>query len=278
MDAAFHAALQQTRQHFRHLGLTVPPAMDKELAEVDKVIDRSRGIEYDPTKLTQLVWDALEAGRNPVTDKAVAAQLSADLLSKQDLGPRLHSHADALRAEVFRRHAAAILSEMGSVVTDADQVLAAAHAAIPNLDVVDTNSIHVVPAKHATTWALAREATTRLERVQQVWERVTMACRLVPPATGDPNAGALILADLDANELDSLGPVRNSSVGAGWLVALVQSGHRLDYAADPDEYRERRSIVEQQRAEQARERAATEDRRLGRPAAVRVNGAQMSTI
>ncbi|MFE1592104.1 hypothetical protein [Nocardia sp. NPDC058705] len=255
----FSLALQQTRQHFRHLGLTVPSALDKEMAEADKILERMSSQRYDAGALAGLVWDALVAGRDPVADKNVAAQLNRDLLWKQNLGPQLQGRAEQMRGDVFRRHGPAILAAMFDVVTAADKTLATAYAKIPSLNVVDPSTVTQVPAASATTWALAREATAHLDRVLQVWLQVVTACRLAPPPAGDGRSGsntALIFADLDAQELDALTPVTNTGgLGSPWTVALAHSGHRLDYAADPAVFIERTRNVERQRAEAVRERA-----------------------
>src|SRR5690606_36431533 len=94
-------------------------------------------------------------------------------------------------------------------------------------------------------WAEARDAIDHLNRVTQVWRLVVSACRL---ATLSGPYTPLILADLDADELDAL-PRTDA-------MAPVHAGHPLALA-DVETYRARCQRVEQQRAERrAREASA----------------------
>ncbi|MFC8531388.1 hypothetical protein [Nocardia sp. NPDC057227] len=245
-------ALQQTRQHFRYFELEVPAQLEADLADVDKVAARM-GHTYEPGKLLDRVWDALAADRDPVTDKAVAAQLHADLLWKQNLGPALDGRISREKAAAITKHAPAILKAMAPVVTAADKAIAAAHAVIPGLNISSTNAMTTVPAVHATAWAQARETAIKLTRAHQVWELVARTARLVKPTSFNaPGLPGLVFAELSPDELDALAEVSAAATGSSgadpWAVALVQAGHRLNYAADPAEYNDRAQAIADYRA------------------------------
>ncbi|WP_213572473.1 hypothetical protein [Rhodococcus sp. USK13] len=240
-------ALQQTRQHFRRLDLTLPPALLKELDEVDAVLSKRTTAGISSDTLVTSAWNALAAGRDLVADKAVTGALMAGMLAQQNLGFRLGEYADRLRAEAFTRHAEDVLNEMAGIVTSADETLAAAHAVITDLDLTSPSAVTAIAPKYASVWAHAREAAIRLDSVGQVWVYVVAACRLAP-IPHDQRGRSLIFLDVDLDELDALPLVPHSP--ASWTTAVAHSGHRLDYAM-PQEVTERCRRIEQQRAELA---------------------------
>lgn len=267
MDAQI--ALQQTRQHFRHLGLTVPPAIEKELDKIGAILDRIKSATYEPDALTPAAWDALAAGRDVLTDERVTAALMAGVLEQRNLGGRLRAHADGLRAAVVTRHADELLAAMSDTVVAAGADLAEAHEKIRGLDITNPGTVTTLPTDHASVWARARKAAENLDRVGQVWTYIVQGCRLAPVQPTDRQR-ALIVAEFDAAELDAL-PI---GTGAPWSTAVAHSGQPLAYAATPAEFMERLKRVEQQRAEQRQEGERGE---AGGPVLARIRAGGVTT-
>lgn len=249
MDA--NTALQQTRQHFRHLNLELPAALRKELDDIDAVLTKSAPVIAGKDTLVTATWDAIAAGKDILADKTITTELMAGLLAQQNLGSRLRQHADALRAQALTRHADKILDSMAQVVDAADDAFTAAHTAISNLDITEETSVTNINPLHASTWALAREAARRLDSVGQVWICITQACGLAP-IPRDMRERTLIFLNLDLDDFDALSI--NHHTPSAWTAAIAHSGRHLDYAT-PIDFIERRQAINEERAERAAELA-----------------------
>jgi len=229
-------AITQTMQHYRVLGLELPEALTLALARAEEMKRRTIP-PYDAAALCAAVDAALDAGQDPAADETVRTQLARKALQEAHVGQMLERLARERRGAALRDCAEQIIADLSGVTDRAHAVLVRARQEIPRLNVTDPTTITSLRPGQVTLWAEARDAIDHLTRVTQVWHLVVSACRL---ATLSGPHTPLILADLDADELDAL-----PSTDA---MAPVHAGHPLALA-DVETYRARCRRVEQQRAE-----------------------------
>lgn len=217
--ALAQVALGQLRQHFRHLGLDLPAALAADLATIEAPVDTS-GLHFEPIELVEAVTAALDAGKDPATDKAVRTLLARQQLARLNLNDRRHVDADRRRATALQRHTDSIIDALVPVVADAGRTLAGFADRFPDLDPTAPGAVAQSRADDLAAWGRAREAVDRTGRAFDVWQLVYRAGHFTP-GTDEP---ALVLADLSAAQLDAI---------RGWQPAphrVVQHGHRLDLA------------------------------------------------
>lgn len=215
-----NAAFRIVRDTLDKLEVEMPTVVVEELQRFD--FRSSVTYAFDPKECADAVVDALLAERNPLTDKKVLGHLLTRQMS--ELAPMLKVRIEERRADLLASHAETILSALVPVVTDADAVLEKARTEIPNLDLEDRDFVNRLPAEHMTTWGQAREAIGRLTHVVKLWQTLAGACGLAYLSQGNR---PLILADLTAAELDSLGPDAKA-------ITPALKGHRLSLAMPAD--------------------------------------------
>lgn len=239
------AAISQTRQHYRVLGLELPEALTQALARAEEMKKRTIP-PYDAAALCEAVDAALDAGKDPAADETVRTQLARKGIKESHVWQMLERLALERRGAALRDSAEQIIADLSGVVDRAHAVLVRARQEIPGLDVTDPTTISSLRPGQMALWGEARDAVDHLNRVTQVWHLVVSACRL---ATLSGPHNPLILADLDADELAALPRATDA-------MAPVHAGHPL-VLADVETYRARCKRVEQQRAERrAREAGA----------------------
>ncbi|MFC6017576.1 hypothetical protein ACFP2T_15340 [Plantactinospora solaniradicis] len=234
------SALSLLRQHFRNLGLDLPAEMTAALDELSAASDHVT-LHANPRALGAAILDALTDGTDPATDPAVLAELARRQLT--GLSVLIADAIEERRAAILHTYAADILNALTPVVAAADTALTDAREKIGDrFDLADTTIEQLRPTE-MTLWGTAREHAHRAQLAAQCWQTVVLATGLVDlPTYKHP----LILADLDADQLDALGnrPAANTPIAAG---------HRLDLAT-PDTFRQRCQRIDKERTERAAKR------------------------
>ena len=241
MSSATRSALMIIRQHFPHLGLELPDGLTADLAEIDRVFADRDALNGSRRALTEAVADAMSAGKDPATDKAVIVELAREQMRLMNLGNDLSALAEDRRADALRGHADAILELLSEVIDRADETLAEARERIPGLDLNDDDAVRNMAPEQMALWGRAREALAHVERVVQVYGMLVGAVGLgVLP----PHRRPLVIAELSLSELNALGHQPNA-------IAAVHAGHRLSLAT-PETFAERLARVEDDRAHDAK--------------------------
>jgi hypothetical protein len=240
MSSATRSALMIIRQHFPHLGLELPRGLTADLAEIDRVFANRDVLEGSRRPLAEAVANAMSAGKDPATDKAVIAHLAREQMRLMNLGNDLSALAEDRRGDALRSHADAILTLLSSVIDRADQTLEEARERIPGLDLNDDDQVRNMTPDQMALWGRAREALAHVERVAQVWAMLVSACGL---GTLPPHRRPLMIAELSLAELNALGHQPNAT-------AAVHAGHRLSLAT-PETFAERLARLEDDRAHDA---------------------------
>lgn len=241
MSSATRSTLIIIRQHFPHLGLALPDGLITELAEIDRVFADQDALNGNRRSLAEAVADAMSAGKDPATDKAVIVHLAREQMRLMNLGNDLSALAEDRRADALRSHADAILELLSGVIDRADETLADARDRIPGLDLNDDDRVRTMAPDQMALWGRAREALAHVERVVQVYGMLLGACGLgVLPTHRRP----LVIAELSLSELNALGHQPHA-------VAAVHAGHRLSLA-NPDTFAERLDRLEDDRSHDAK--------------------------
>lgn len=248
-DVMVSSAIQQTPQQYRHLGLKLPDGMADDLAQLDAPQDQPPA-GADPAALRDAVAAARDAGKDPATDPAVLTELARHQLASLNLGQLPVGQAGwrQRRADVLRKHTPAILADLARVVEQADAALTKARKAGVNpVDTLPPGMPGQVPL-----WKQARDALTRLNRVEQLWGLLISSFHL---AKRPQDRRALVLADLT--------PEQFLDLNGRDVMAAAHAGHRLTLAT-PETYIQRCRRIDDHLAEQA---ARQERERTGRRAA-----------
>jgi hypothetical protein len=253
---AAHAAIQQTRQHYRHLRLDLPAKLVDTLAAIEARRERPY-LRADPRAILDAVSAALAAGKDPATDKAVQTALARQqLATTSGLGALLDEQDAADQAAALREAAPTILEDLSRVVDQAGAVLEQARAMVPNLDLATPAALHSSQGSLIAMWGQAKDAADRLQRAVQVWQQVVSACRL---ASLSGSRNPLILADLTPDELARL--------NGRDAMAPVHAGHPLKLAT-PETYKQRCQRIDDHAA--AVQAARAKEARTGRREAAAV--------
>lgn len=244
--------LQQIRQHFKHLDLSLPKKLAAELAEVEDM-----ALRFTPANaggVAEALHAAQVAGRDPATDEAVRTALTRMLLVHHSgaINAAQESVQEKARRSALVKHAPDLIETMRPVVEAAERDIAKAREvlATDNLRLDDQKMIGSLDSSRLAPWANAREALLRVERVQEVWTYIASATRL---AAVEPETKALIVVDID--DLQSVSRLDNGGFGDLYRKsdarAAVEAGLPMSLATFA-EYGERVAAVN------AREQANTE--------------------
>lgn len=240
MSSATRSTLMIIRQHAPHLGIELPDGLIADLAEIDRVFADQDALNGNRRSLAEAVADAMAAGKDPATDKAVIVHLAREQMRLMNLGNDLTALAEDRRADALRSHADAILELLSGVIDRADETLAEARDRIPGLDLNDDDRVRTMAPDQMAQWGRAREALAHVERVAQIWSMLVSACGL---GTLPPHRRPLVIAELSLSELNALGHQPNAA-------AAVHAGHRLSLAT-PDTFAERLDRLENDRSHNA---------------------------
>ena len=234
------------RSAVTNAGATWPAPLQAALDEADRLADHAPA--GTPEQVATAYAAAILAGRNPATDKATQAALAAWSLGQTVTGGRLLAIAARMRADALAEHAPGIIADLRAVVADADRTLVECRVTMPRLDVREPEQISSSTPAEAAAWATARAAAARVEQAAGAWSALAQAAGR---SAIDARRRALLIADLDWQELDALGHQPAT-------LAPLHAGHRLALATFA-EYDERVARVVAEPARLAAE--ATEDRR-----------------
>lgn len=261
MPITADTTLQQVRQHFKHLELTMPPKVDAALADIDNAT-----LKFDPANAEGVAEAALAAqadGRDPATDEAVRTAFTRMLLAHHSgtISAAQQGRQENARRGALVKHAPELVEVMRPVVEAADRDIAKAREVLGTnaLRLDDQKMIGSLDSTRLAPWAVAREALLRVESVQQVWAYIASATRL---AAVDPETRALIVADVD--ELQSVSRLDNTSFGDRYRLSdartVVEAGVPLSLASF-DQYNERVAAVRARAKSNAERRAEEQQKR-----------------
>lgn len=190
----------------------------------------------DDTALTAALVAAMEAGRDPLTDKAVTRELAAKQLAALEPSLMIQAHIDQQVAALLFRHADTIIDTWRPLIDEANEALTEYRAVCPGVDLSDTNTVSSLRVQQMTPWGRAREAVMTLDRIAQAW---TTMCTAAGLARIDVSARPLIFADLTLDQLDTLGDRPDPTAVSGLDVTLN--------LASPDEYQRRTTTLDSDR-------------------------------
>lgn len=236
-------ALSQLRTKYRLLGVKPPAALFADLDEITGRLDNIAALRHDPHDLADAVADAMAAGKDPATDKAVLEQLARRQLAESNLSRLLPRMRDDRQLEALIRHAPAILIDLAKIVTAADAVLDRARTRIPGLR-LDQDYLGALRPEVMSLWGEAREAAQKAQAALDVCAALLVATEQVQQIPHGMKP--LLIADLHRTALVELErpdrPVRADDI--------IEAGHRLSLA-DAATFDERRRRVERERQEAA---------------------------
>lgn len=236
-------------------GADWPAGLQAALDAADKVADSTP--TGTPAAVAEAYGAAVLAGKDPATDKATQHALTEHQLAQVATSGALAQVAARLRTEALTAHASGIVDQLRHVVGDADQVLIAARAVFPRLDVREPEQVRGATPSQAAAWAKGRDAAARVQQAVSAWTSLNMA---LGHAVADPRRRPLILADLTADEIDALGG--QVLGGKPDALAALHAGHQLDLATFGEYTRRVDAVVAERAAEPARlAREAVEKRR-----------------
>ncbi|WP_193607143.1 hypothetical protein [Nocardioides lijunqiniae] len=259
MPITTEIVLQQVRNCFRDLGLTVPKPVAAAFTDTDNFILKFDHAERGAAGVLKAALAAQADGRDPATDEAVRTALTRMLLVHHSgaITAAQESEQENARKAALVKHAPALIETMRAVVEAADRDIANAREVLgtDKLRLDDQKMIGALDSTRLAPWAVAREALLRVERVEEIWVFLASATRL---AAVSDNTKALIVTDAD-----DLTPISQRNRGFDVVHnvtsarSVVEAGLPLSLATF-EQYRDRVAAVrarEQSDAERARERA-----------------------
>lgn len=246
--AAWGTITQTARQLAAPLPQDLTDAHTQLVALQGKLPERPR----DTAALAAALVAAMEAGHDPLTDRAVTRELAARQLASLEPSLMIQAHIDQQVAALLFRHADTIIDTWRPLIDQANEALTEYRAVCPGIDLGDTDTVGSLLPRQMTPWGRAREAMMTLDRIAQAW---TTLCTATGLARIDVTARPLMFADLTLDQLDTLGDRPNPTAVTGLDVTLN--------LASPDEYQRRSAALEharQQRRQADDQAAARADR------------------
>jgi hypothetical protein len=249
------ATFQLVRQFYGQLDLGLPRKLTDDLAAIDRQLSgHGHTVSVDPRTLTSAVVTVLAAGKDPADDPDVQQLLIRAQLGQLNVGQHLDALAADRRLAALVEHPPALLDQLATVVDQAAQTLTDARALLPpRTDLTNPQGAAVLRAPDALhAWGRARQALDQLRTAVQVW--TSLANTAGHGHTTKSLTAPLILADLDADQLDRL--------GSRDALAPAYAGLPLDLATF-DSYVERIANIERERQRRATQQEAEGRRRAG---------------
>jgi hypothetical protein len=212
----------------------------------DKV--RALNVAHDVPGVTLA---ALEAGRDPYRDPAVAAEVVRAHLTRTHtaLADELTDRA----ASFLDDHVADVWAAFTPPFDTAADTLRTALDRLGDTPLDDTHRVLSLGGNAADVWATAQRAEATVRNIRNVWKLLGAACPTFPAE--DPKTRLLIIADIPADRWVADKP---GDLGA-W--DALRAGHSLSLAT-PDTYRQRVAAItelragRQQQAQHRQEQAA----------------------
>lgn len=260
MPITAHTTLQQVRQHFRHLGLSMPSKVEAAFTDIDNAT-----LKFDPANAGGVLDAALAAqadGRDLATDEDVRTALTQMLLVHHSgaITAAQEARQESARKAALVKHAPALIEAMRPVVEAAEHDIAKAREVLgtSTLRLDDQKMIGALDSTRLAPWAVAREALLRVEHVEEVWVFLASATRLAAVA---PETKALITTDADdLNPLARLDRSFADAYRATSARAVVEAGLPLSLATF-EQFAERVAAVGARELAEAEKRSKAQQER-----------------
>ncbi|WP_454778098.1 hypothetical protein [Georgenia muralis] len=231
------ATLSILREYSKRAGIALPDGLSADLERLD-VDPGSAHLELDRAALARDVTAAMEAGKDPAKVPAVQAHVTRWALAQLGIKAATAEARDRDRANTLERHTPALIAAWAPALRDAGEAIATIIREVPGVDLTNPASADRVPAPLLETWRAARDGIGTIGHIVTMWGVLT-------GAAGDKRYRPLVVAPLDADQLDALGFHPEP-----WRAATVA---RLELAT-PETYTARVERINQGRQAQAHAR------------------------
>lgn len=247
------ASRRLATEHTR-LGLPVPTELAEALAAAADLDQRADGLRPTREEAAAAVRAATAAGRDPATDKACQKIATRQALAALGAGTGMANAADDLRLTAVREHFDDLMAAWRSRFDPAAAAIARAHVECPQTPLTGDADVSRLRPAQLTAWHDGRQGLTTVANIASLWITVARAARLA--SVGSPWTRALIVAELDADTAEQVGPKAGPTelAAAGLPLAL----------ASPQQHAERVEALHQSQA--ARDLAAEQARQDTRSA------------
>jgi hypothetical protein len=240
------ALLANIRETAGRAGIDWPDDLQAALDEAD-TLQQTALATPDRQAVSRAVADAFRNGTDPTVDPAVLAALTAYQLAEIVPPGSLRRVADEARRQALQAHADDLHQRLHQAVAAADEVIARARTAVPDLDLTDPDQAPSLHPDAARSWVQARDAVLAVGQALKC--RALLATATDQHIEGGGRYGeVLAIADLHADQLDQIRTPRPT------FRDVIDQGHRLDLAT-PSEHRDRIARYADQRDQQETRRA-----------------------
>lgn len=230
------------------IGADRPTRLAAVLDDADRIRAAATSLSIDAPPLVAAALDALAAGRDPLTDKAVLRAVVGEQLRAANLtGPALAVALDERAAAAVREDQHAILDALRAAAAEAGATLTAAHAVLGNLELTDADRVAYLGPNAVEHWQAARSAAATLDAVLTGWRALAELTRFAHPNTPVTQ----VLADMGMNV--PTGP--GASKPDAWT--LVRHGATIDLADGPA-VAARKARIKAEQDERTRAQASTD--------------------
>lgn len=186
--------------------------------------------------LAERVVEALEAGRDPFTDPAVAAAATREAVNRNR--PGIDAAIDDRAQTFLDEHAVGLVTALRKPFASAADTLTDALDKLGDVDLADAQAVVVQAGTAAQTWVQATAALRTIEQIQRQWLLLSQLTSSLPTPQ---QTAALVIVDPDPGQWlnDDQAHVKRSA----W--DLLRAGYRLDLAT-PDTFRDRLAGIGQE--------------------------------
>jgi hypothetical protein len=230
-------AVDAIRQAAQNVGGDVWP--DDLADELDRIDQAVATVPGDRDGLAGTVYAAALDGRDPADDPEVRAALTHHLLAQAVPRTALAAQASDARHHALERHAGAMVDRLRAAVTTADLVLTRTRDTVPHFDPRDPHQAGHLDPHTSKQWAEGRDAATLVGHATTCWRQLYLLLRNGPPS--GRAAAALLVADLDADQLNALGHQPDH-------LDVIAAGHELNLATFDEVAERTERIANQQEA------------------------------
>lgn len=177
LDAETRACFTLIPQTSRMLGVDLPPEVAEALA-----LTRTRPPELaaPPTTeaLAAAIAEAVQADRDPATDKTVQTLLTRRQLAELNVGHQLAAHAEDRLGSAIKESAAAVVDSWRGALTAEAEALTAAKRTLGPVNVDDVFAWKNPTEAAAAAWAVSRTSGARFDAAARCWWTLGLAAHV----------------------------------------------------------------------------------------------------
>lgn len=250
-----HPLATNLTNHMAKLGADLPEPIAQVVDHAEKIHTAAQDITDPGDLLVEAFASAVDAGKDPATDKAVIAAITRQQLAGPlSIVSRVENAQTVAISTVIRQHSDDIVAELQRHLDIAVDDLTAAHEALGNIDPDNTQQVLRLGAAGAEAWSAYQRGIATVQHIEAAWKALLFGAHNV---TSNRHNSALIwtqynpehTADTTVYDLVRQGSAITLATARGYAERVAEVGAARQAEADEQagefgrQYRRQQGIV-----------------------------------